>query len=494
MRKTSLLLSSIALAVLFSCGSDSSHPAAKQRSTPQQQGPTQQSNTMPNIVLILADDMRYDDLKYMPKTRSLLADRGMSFHDAFVSNAVCCPSRATIMRGQYSHNNGVWSNSRSDSPSTTSGGWHAYKQSGDEQDNVATRLHDAGYATGLFGKYLNGYHGSAVPAGWTDWFGVVSGHDEFYDVEPQYFDYDVNDNGTMRHFGDSSRDYSTDVLSRQAKRFIGQSATQGKPFFAYVAPIAPHTPDTPAPRDLHAYHGEKAPRPPSFNEADVSDKPPWMRSHPLLDSHKVKKIDLMQRKRAETLQALDDLVGGVVNKLDHAGVMDNTYVFFTSDNGWHQGEHRVSHGKRRPYEEDVHMPLLVRGPGIAAGSTTNKLALNTDYLPTFSDLAGTQTPSYVDGRSLRPVLEGSATTWRSAVLLEAAANHRRPPYAGIRTSNGRKYVEYKGGARELYELGADPYELTNKYVAALPPNALVERLRALQTCAADTCSKAENEQ
>jgi arylsulfatase A-like enzyme len=186
----------------------------------------------------------------------------------------------------------------------------------------------------------------------------------------------------------------------------------------------------------------------------------------------------------------------VVGTLRNAGALGNTYIFFTSDNGFHHGEHRIPLEKWRPYEEDIHMPLLVRGPGVAAGATTYKLALNTDYLPTFTDLAGAQRPPYADGRSLNPVLDGSVTSWRSAILLEAAA-HYSPAYRGIRTSSTggipkRKYVEYKGGARELYGLDRDPYELTNSYDAAAPPKALAARLQALKPCATDACLKAED--
>jgi len=203
-------------------------------------------------------------------------------------------------------------------------------------------------------------------------------------------------------------------------------------------------------------------------------------------------------------------VEGVVNTLnsptpDGAVPLGNTYVFFTSDNGYHHGEHRIPRQKWRPYEEDVHMPLLVRGPGVAAGSTTYKLALNTDYLPTFTNLAcasaptpcATQNYSYVpDGRSLLPVLDGSVTGWRSAVLLEAAANFS-PAYYGIRTisTNGipkRKYVEYAGGTKELYDLDPDPYELTNTYNPTTPPSDLVSRLQALKSCKGSTCFTTEN--
>jgi arylsulfatase A-like enzyme len=408
------------------------------------------------------------------------------------------------MRGQYSHNNGVWSNSSTDSPSTTSGGWQAYQQNGDEADNVATRLQDAGYRTGLFGKYLNGYTDATyIPerggkAEWDKWFAV------FTSGRIRYFDYDVNDDGTITHYGTSDSDYLTDVLSRQTNAFISDSAARGTPFFAYVAPPAPHLPSRPAPRDAHTYDGAVAPQLPSFNEQDVSDKPSWIAQLPSLTSDQISAINKRHEKRVESLQAVDDLVEGVVNTLDSTNTLDNTYIFFTSDNGWHEGEHRIPLEKWRPYEEDIHVPLLVRGPGVAHRSTTYKLTLNTDYLPTFTSLAcpssspcDTQNWSYVpDGRSLEPVLHGSATTWRSAILLEAAAHHS-PAYEGIRTigTKGipkRKYIEYADATRELYDLVPDPYELTNSYDPIAPPTDLASRLQALRSCAGDTCFTAEN--
>jgi hypothetical protein len=162
---------------------------------------------------------------------------------------------------------------------------------------------------------------------------------------------------------------------------------------------------------------------------------------------------------------------------------------FTSDNGWHHGEHRIKSGKAKPYEESIRMPLLVRGPGVHAGTTTDKLTLNTDFFPTFTDLAGVTTPEYVDGRSLRPVLEGSATTWRTAILLEI-----RPSILGIRTSDGRKYIEYGDGFKEYYDLKADPNELRNLvYYGEVPPGDLATRLQALKGCVGDACRAAEGQ-
>jgi arylsulfatase A-like enzyme len=424
--------------------------------------------------------MRKDDLKYMPKTLSVLRDKGMSFSNAFVSNALCCPSRATIMRGQYAHNTGVWSNKGS------RGGWKAYSSNGNEKDNMATRLDAAGYRTGLFGKYLNEYPGAKdKPPGWDRWFVHTDGS--------SYYDYKINDDGKIVRYGSAAADYETDVIARHAKNFIGASAMARVPFFAFVAPRAPHSPATPAKRDRHVHDGLKAPRLPSFNEKNVSDKPPWIRKLPGLSDARMAKIDNRAEKRAESLQALDDLVAGIVGRLNDRRVLSNTYIFFTSDNGWHGGEHRIAKEKWRPYEEDVHMPLLVRGPGVESGRQAHKLVLDTDYLPTFTDLADTKMPDYVDGRSLEPVLEGNATAWRSAILLEAIGRYS-PAYRGIRTSDGRKYVEYTGGGKELYHLGRDAYELRDTYNPENPPVTLAKRLKKLEGCDAAGCREAENGQ
>ncbi len=469
MRRTVTLSVAVAFAVLLVSGVWSS--AARE---------AEGATAKPNIVFILADDMRRDDLSYMPKTRSLLGDKGMSFSNAFVSNALCCPTRATIMRGQYSHNTGVWTNKGSN------GGLQAYRNNGNEKDNMATRLDAAGYRTGLFGKYLNEYSGAKdKPWGWDRWFAHTRG--------TRYYNYKINDDGRIINYGSTSADYETDVIADHAKTFIGTTAKAGEPFFAYVAPRAPHSPATPATRDKHAYDGLNARRLPSFNEKNVADKPPWIRKLPRLSDAKKAKIDKRAEKRAETLQALDDLVAGIVSELVDSGVLSNTYVFFTSDNGWHAGEHRIPKEKWRPYEEDVHVPLLVRGPGVTARRQAHKLVLDTDYLPTFTALAGVHTPNFVDGRSLQPVLKGNSTAWRSAILLEAAA-HYSPAYRGIRTSNGRKYVEYASGKKELYHLDRDPYELRDSYDPSNPPATLVSRLKKLRSCAAASCRAVENGQ
>lgn len=491
--------------------------------------------TDPNIIFILTDDMRYDDLnrnndpklEYMPKTMTLLADQGMSFNNAFVSNALCCPTRATIMRGQYAHNTGIWFNVNG-----PHGGWEGYNSLGYEKENVATKLDAAGYHTGLFGKYLNQYGAGLTneqalpprPDGWDKWFAFLH--------PINYLNYDVNVNydevddyaTTRRHYGTKASDYSTDVLSSEVQNFIADSVGPEKPpFFAYVAPKAPHDPFASVPRHQHDFDPVTAPRLPSFDERDVSDKPPWIQSWRRLTSDDKAAINDRHEKRVESLRSVDDLVGAVVGELERAGELNNTYIVFTSDNGWYHGEHRVRFGKGRPYEEAPHVPLVIRGPGIAPkdqGTTTDQLVLDTDYFPTFMDLAQAGTPTYaVDGRSLLPVLTGSATTWRTAILLEGrGGDDPEIPvdrnYNGIRTSTN-KYVEYEGGFKELYNLkanaanpAADPYELANIYdntnktwgPTDPPLSDLDRRLDALKSCGEDdpttleveTCQAAED--
>jgi N-acetylglucosamine-6-sulfatase len=402
----------------------------------------------------------------------------MTFSNAYVPLSTCCPSRVSILTGMYTHNHNVWFNENGER-----GGWQGFKAQGHERDNLATRLRDAGYRTGLFGKYMNVYDGSSVPQGWVDWFGKHKG---------DYYNWDVNDNRTQRHYGSADRDYRADVIAKEAQDFVRASVAAGRPFFAYVAPAAPHGPSTPAARHQHAFDDEQAPRLPSFNEADVSDKPSSIRSRPRLSASVIAAIDDRHENRVESLQALDELVKGLVDELAERRVLDNTYLVFTSDNGWHHGEHRIPDNKHQVYEESIHVPLVIRGPGVLMGATTDKLALNIDFYPTFAKLGGATGASGVDGRSLRPVLEGTVSGWRSAVLLEK--RHRTRPeesYFGVLTSEPRKYVEYANGERELYDLGEDPYELENHY-SGMPPADLKTRLNALMTCAGATCRSAED--
>ncbi len=446
----------------------------------------------PNFVFILTDDMRTDDLDHMPMTRSFLAEQGTTFSNAFVSYPTCCPSRSSILRGQYARNHGVLGNGPPD------GGFQKFHELGLESSTVATWLDDAGYSTGLFGKYLNNYPEGAdpsrIPPGWDEWFARLGPNDEY-----SYYDYDMNKNGRVVHYGESEDDYSTDVLSREARDYMSDSIREGQPFFAYISPTAPHSPATPAARHTDEFKGLEAPRVPSFDEPGVGDKPQWIQNTDPMDKAETEETDRIYRERLRTLQAVDEMVANVVRSLRERGEMDNTYIVFTSDNGFHLGEHRLTIGKRTPYEEAIRVPLIVRGPGVPAGETRDEMTLNTDFAPTFDDLGGADAPGFVDGRSLAPLLtRREPESWRTAFLIENYFGTLDEPSGkdnlGIRTIGGDKYVEYANGARELYDLSSNPYEVNNLHESADP--ALVERLKArleaLKNCAGESCRAAED--
>lgn len=445
--------------------------------------------TQPNIVFIVADDMRADDYEYMPQTRQLLTEGGATFEEAFVTHSLCCPSRASILRGQYTHNHQVLENNAPE------GGFEKFRSMGHEDSTIATWLQSEGYQTALIGKYLNGYarkdDETYVPSGWDEWHAKLGGDG--------YYDYQMNENGTVVQYGSDEQDYYTDVLAGKAKDYARNAAGDSSPFFMYLAPSTPHGPFVPAPRHEDAYANLKAPQTPSFDEPDVEDKPAWVRDLPRLDSSEVEEVDNAYRNRLEMLLSLDEMVAGLIEELQATGELENTYIFFTSDNGYHLGEHRLKVGKRTAYEEAARVPLAVRGPGVPAEHTVKQTALNIDFAPTIAELAGISAPDFVDGRSLRPLLSDTPpATWRSAFLLEhwnggGGEPRQTPTYAAIRTGTD-KYVEHAQGDEELYDLSSDPYELESLHESADPAlvDSLRSRLEDLKACAGESCREAEN--
>jgi arylsulfatase A-like enzyme len=429
----------------------------------------QASVARPNIVLILTDDQRWDELDHMPNVNSLLVDHGVRFTNGFVVNSLCCPSRTTILTGQYSHTTGVYKTQGS------YGGYAAFQ----DGSTVATWLDDAGYQTGLFGKYLNGYRDTTrIPPGWDRWFAFWQN-----DRHDYYYDYQANDQGTVRWFGTDREDYSTNVLANRAVRFIRSAAG---PLFLYLAPYAPHGPATPAPVDLSAFPDMGPARPPSYDEADVSDKPAWVRALPRMDAEKRAKTDLLHVDQFRSLLAVDRMVGRVVKVLAETGRLQDTMIVFASDNGLSLGEHRWAGRKEAAYEESIRVPFVVRyDPMVSAPRVDGHLVLNLDLAPTFADLAGVADPG-VEGMSLLPLLASSQTPWRSDFLVEhlAPAGDSNSPttFCAVRTTRS-VYVEYEGGEEELYDLRADPWELDN---AASDP-ALASTLAALRTRARELC-------
>ena len=448
----------------------------------QEEAEAEASGDRPNVIFVLADDLDYASAQQMPNLNSLLIEQGTSFENAFTSMSLCCPSRATILTGQYAHTNGIKGNKPPD------GGFEAFRDEGLEGGTIAIQLQQEGYRTAYLGKYLNGYgtdDPTYVPPGWDEWYGKLN--------EQKLYDYRVNETGEEVSYGSEEEDFYTDVLSGQATDFVRRAAPEDEPFFAYVAPTAPHGPATPAERHEEAFTDEEAPRSPSFDEEDVSDKPSWRQDAERLSEEEISEIDAYHQKRLESMLAVDEMVGSLVDELEAAGELDNTYIFFTSDNGWLAGVHRIKEGKDRVYEESAHVPLFVRGPGVPVGASVEELTLNTDFAPTFADLTGTQF-GVADGRSLAPLLRGEESgTGRSAILLEGFVGKGDRVYRAVRTGT-HKYVEYGNGETELYDLEADPHELENVYETADP--ALVEdlkaRLEALRECSGDGCREAED--
>ena len=299
-----------------------------------------------NVILVVADDLDSalleDHRDAYPNIRAL-AEEGTTFENAFITDSVCCPSRVTILRGQYSHNHQIVSNK------PPLGSAKRFREEGREESTVATWLQDEGYRTVFVGKYMNRYDGTYVPAGWDDWYGIVGNH----------LSNDLNENGWSKRY-DPEDYYLDDVLSKRAASYIRGNVDSNRPFFMWLGSKAPHLPATPAPRHKDAFSDDPLPKPLSFNELDVSDKPDCVRDNPRLSEEWISYMDKYQRNRLRTMLTVDEMVGDLLDALRESGELSNTYIFFTSDNGYHAGQHRLTTGKWTGYEEDIRVPLIVR--------------------------------------------------------------------------------------------------------------------------------------
>ncbi|MEX0755832.1 MAG: sulfatase [Actinomycetota bacterium] len=399
----------------------------------------------PDVVLIVSDDQRWDTLFAMPETRNLLGQQGVRFTNAFTTNPLCCPSRAGILTGTYSHTNGVYANGG------PRGGFKVF----DDTSTLATWMNDAGYRTGLIGKYLNGYTstgGTYIPPGWDRWFATFA--------DAAYYDYRASDQGSPVHFGTKPQHYGPSVVAREAVAFI-EGTEADTPLFAYVAPSSPHSPSTAAPGDGNAFSDLERWRPPSFNEPDVSDKPKWLRNREKFDADQVRAIDRARIRQLRSLLALDRLVADVVQALKDEGRLDNAMIAFVSDNGVHWGEHRW-HSKRVPYEESIRIPMLIRyDPLTATGTKQDALAATIDLAPTIASIAGAATPP-LDGQDLSPLLSGDSAGWRDELLVEHLGSESQvPTYCALRTDRDELYVRHATGEEEFYRMASDRYQLRN---------------------------------
>jgi len=426
----------------------------------------------PDIVFVLTDDLSMNLLRFMPHVLAMERD-GFSFKNYFVSDSLCCPSRASIFTGDFPHDTRVFSNFG------PGGGFNAFYQHGDERRTFPIALQHAGYVTALMGKFLNGYlesRGHAadgqitsvpatyVPPGFSDWDVAGWGYPEF--------DYTLNQNGTLHHYGDQPSDYLTDVIARDGVSFINRVARSGKPFFLELATFAPHSPYVPAPRDASDFPGLRAPRPPNFDVLPT-DAPLWLAGRPGLSRKQIAKINAAFRRRAQSVQAVDRMIGTIEQTLAADGVARDTYLIFSSDNGLHTGQYRLMPGKLTAFDTDIHVPLVVVGPGVPAGRRTAAMAENIDLAKTFTSIGGTTLRS--DGHSLLGWMHGQdPPSWRDTILVEHHGGLMSPfdpdyqqspsgnptTYEAMRTP-GFLYVEYADGEREFYDLRTDPFELHN---------------------------------
>lgn len=400
-----------------------------------------------NVIVILTDDQSFDSIPrsvpVMPFLQSWVLDPGdhwVTFSNGFVNTPLCCPSRTTILTGGYAHHTGVQDNT--DGPLI------------DETATLATWLHDAGYHTGLVGKYLNLYpfdRGPYVPQGWDRWWGKEQGPSESL-----YHDFTLVEQGDPVHYGET--DYSTDVYAGKALEFL-RDAPSEQPFFLWFAPTAPHPPWVSASRHEGRYADLVVSTAPSVGEADVSDKPAWVRGLPVFDAEDLAAMRSARRRSYEALLAVDDSVRSIVDELRERGELDETVFVFLSDNGFSFGEHRWVK-KTCPYEECIRVPFLIRVPGLAPRIEPAMVSA-VDLTPTIAELAGVRPDVSMDGVSLVPLLrDDSHEGLPGEVFAEWVGDDRIPAWWELRRPRW-SYIELATGERELYDLRVDPYQLVN---------------------------------
>jgi arylsulfatase A-like enzyme len=468
----------------------------------------------PNIVVVETDDQTLASLRaeVMPHVAALASSNATTFTQSFAAPPLCCPSRAGLLTGQYPHNHGVLR----DQP--------GYRDLRHKRDTLPVWLNRAGYRTGFIGKYLNHYtqeeHAAPAP-GFDSWYALLDRSKQF-----PYFDAPVSDDG---HPG-VAEGYLTNALDHRARRFIRQSSQHSSPFFLWLAHLAPHRGSSPGdgncangpapdPRDRGTFSDEPLPRPPSYNEANVDDKPSFIQASAPLGRADRKRVTRFYRCALETLVGVDRGVGQIVRELRQSGEWDHTMLVFTDDNGLLLGEHRRKLNKFLPYEESIRVPLVVHLPpslrgGAPAVQALDQPVANIDLAPTFLQLAHAEPCASrevcrkLDGRSLAPLLRGKTGAWPQdrGILIEVGHGHgedsKRYPceYEAIRTSD-HLYAEYPlvpnqatgecepSNEAELYDLKGDPLELQNQLFGDPSPGVLATRdelrarLDALRDCA-----------
>ena len=384
----------------------------------------------PNFLIIITDYQRYDTMEYMPNTQELIFDQGVAFSSGYVTTPFCCPSRSSILTGMYAHNHEVHVN--------------------EDKLNFPTMivdLHKNGYYAGIVGKYLNSWKGEPRPEFdyWVSFFGGTI---------PNYYDPDLNINGKW----EKKTGYITYLFKDYVLEFLDSASRQNKPFLLYFAPNAPHAPYTPLKEDKGLYNDLPPVSYPSYNEADISDKPASISSKALLTVEDSTQIEKIRLRQIQTLASLDRSIGEIIQKLKDSGELDNTVIIFISDNGKHWGEHRLE-SKSTAYEESVKVPFAMRYPAlIPAPYIESRLAANIDIATTVYELSETKMPGTVDGLSLVKLFTPDAD-WRKTLLLEAWPD--RGHWTAVHTGQF-VYIETDNDLSEFYDLSIDPYEMDNR--------------------------------
>ncbi len=416
----------------------------------------------PNIIVVMTDDQPFHTVDYMPTVKNVLIANGIKFTNGFVTTPLCCPSRASILNGEYVHNHQVYTDRM------PLGGAPKFK----DESTMAVWMKEAGYRTAYYGKYLNNYQQieprGYVPPGWDEW-GAFLGRNidtnEDAGSLQYYFNFTMSENGQTVEYPRKSYNFSADVLTTKAVNFIND--TRDKPFFLFLGYYNPHSPYVAAPRDSDTFRAGSGwdwfqYRPPNFNEENIRDKPAYLGQISPLSPDA---IDTVHKQILRSLLSVDDGVASILNALDKTGLRQKTIIVFISDNGVTLGDHRFGVSKNCPYEACVKIPFIVYGPGYFSARDDAHLVANIDLAPTFVDLAGGSIPNTVNGMSMLPLLKDPHASWRDALLLEhwpteEGVGSMVPQFDAVRTPEW-KYVEYSTGEKELYDLVNDPYELTN---------------------------------